>query len=440
MDNDSKPEIPSIVTEDLSSTPVIHVNDHEASFPPAPCISSSRHSREPGDPFLLSHGLPMSGRQSIDTTTDEDGLGALPPSPTLFTQSSVHFTTSTALQEIKPGDGSSSLALLSPTNPSHSHPRRPSNATITSTDEGIVANHIPGISHLYLATSSTSDIPSIVTEDLSSTPVIHVNDHEEPLPSAPRISSSSHSRKSSDPFLLSPGLPISGRQSIDTTADEDGLGVIPPSPILSTQSSVHFTTSTALRENKPGDGSSSLALLSPTNPSRSHSRRPSNATITSTEEGTVADHAPGVSHLYQATSNTTTSARSTVETLNSPIPTHIGPSPDTGEFKTRIPAHPKPRKKVGSGDQGLAEGGDNKDDGDKTIQPDLAQDTHIDPTPFSFRPFHLASLVDPKNLKVLETIFGLIDLSDVVVVNASSFVPTSILSLLPWNYFLIMPP
>jgi hypothetical protein len=86
------------------------------------------------------------------------------------------------------------------------------------------------------------------------------------------------------------------------------------------------------------------------------------------------------------------------------------------------------------------EGEDDKDDGDKTIQLDLAQDTHIDPTPFSFRPFHLASLADPKNLEVLEAMGGLVGLLDGLGVNASSFVPTSILSLLPWIYFLIIPP
>jgi hypothetical protein len=49
-----------------------------------------------------------------------------------------------------------------------------------------------------------------------------------------------------------------------------------------------------------------------------------------------------------------------------------------------------------------------QDDGNKTIQLDLAQDTYIDPTPFSFRPFHLASLVDPKSLEVLEAMGGLL--------------------------------
>ena len=37
---------------------------------------------------------------------------------------------------------------------------------------------------------------------------------------------------------------------------------------------------------------------------------------------------------------------------------------------------------------------------------DLTQDEHIDPTPFIFRPFHLASLVGLKNLESLEAMGG----------------------------------
>ena len=267
---------------------------------------------------------------------------------------------------------------------------------------------------------SRPEIPSIVTEDLSSTPVIHVDHYAEFVPLV-LPSLDNYSRGSSDPFLLSPGLPMPNRRSIDTTGDEDGLSVAPPSPTLSTQSSVHFTTSTALRDNKPGDGSTSLALLSPGGPSRSHSRRPSNATMTSTDEGTVADHSPGISHLYPARSNATTSARSAVETLNSPTPTHVGSTSDIGEFEMRMQDHQEPKKKTGNGPQGTAEeGGDDNDDEDRPIHLDLAQDSQIDPTPFKFRPYHLASLVDPKNLDALESMSGIIGLLEGIGVNATS--------------------
>ncbi|KAF9647966.1 calcium-translocating P-type ATPase [Thelephora ganbajun] len=38
---------------------------------------------------------------------------------------------------------------------------------------------------------------------------------------------------------------------------------------------------------------------------------------------------------------------------------------------------------------------------------DLTQDEHTDPTPFVFKPYHLASLVNPKNLKALEVMGGI---------------------------------
>ena len=255
---------------------------------------------------------------------------------------------------------------------------------------------------------SKPDIPSIVTEDLSSPPVIHVDNHDDSVSPALPTTSSGHSRQPSDPTLLSPGILKPGRRSVDTTGSEDEFRVIPPSPTLSTQSSVHFKTSTALRENKPGDGTSSLALLSPGNNSRSHSRRPSNATTTSTEDGTVADHSPGLLHLYPATSNVTTSVRSAVGTLNSPTPTHVGSASDIGDSEKRNPKHRKTRKKTKGDAEGAAEEGDNEDDNeDKQMELDLTQDEHIDPAPFAFRPFHLASLVDPKNLESLEAMGGI---------------------------------
>ena len=112
--------------------------------------------------------------------------------------------------------------------------------------------------------------------------------------------------------------------------------VTPPSPTLSTQSLVHFVMSTALWNNKPGDGTTSLALLSPKDASCSHSRQLSNVTMTSTEEGTVANHSPGLSHNFQVTSDVTTLARSMVETPNLPTPTRVGSTSDIGDFESQI--------------------------------------------------------------------------------------------------------
>ena len=97
-DNGSKPEILSIVTEDLSSTPTIYTGDHDNLASSALPTTSTSHSMKPSDPTPPNLRIPKHGR-SIDTPTDEDRLKVIPPSPTLSTQSSVHFKISTALWE-----------------------------------------------------------------------------------------------------------------------------------------------------------------------------------------------------------------------------------------------------------------------------------------------------------------------------------------------------
>ena len=84
-----------------------------------------------------------------------------------------------------------------------------------------------------------------------------------------------------------------------------------PSPTLSTRSSVHFATSVALRDNKPGDGSTSLNLLN-TNNAGSHNKRGRKASWASSGEGhsslkgTESDHGGiELNTLHRATSAAT---------------------------------------------------------------------------------------------------------------------------------------
>ena len=180
---------------------------------------------------------------------------------------------------------------------------------------------------------SGPEIPFIVTEDLSSNPAVRVDDDAEfVFPTLP-TSSADHSKNNSDPLLLSPGIPRSGRWSFDTSADEDERRPNPPpSPTLSTQSSVQSMTSAILRNNRPGDRTSSLASLNPT----------------------------------------------------------------------------------------AEEGEDENGDGETSMATKLTRNGHVDPTPFVFRPFYLASLVDPKNLDALETMGGVTGLLRGVGVDAAN--------------------
>ena len=196
---------------------------------------------------------------------------------------------------------------------------------------------------------SKPETPSISTEDFTSTPVINVDDHEQLVPPTLSTSSISHSRCHSGPPSLSPGPPRSPTRMMDTAIDEDGLSAIPPAHTLSTLSSVHFKSSTALRDNEPADGSVSIC---PRDPSHSHRRRSSTATMTSTDDATVVDRLPVISHLYPATSNITVSTRSAVETLDSLTPS---PTSDVGNHEGWMRDHREPGRKVGSDTQGRAE-------------------------------------------------------------------------------------
>jgi hypothetical protein len=94
--------------------------------------------------------------------------------------------------------------------------------------------------------------------------------------------------------------------SYASSIDGGSIGA-PPSPTLSTQSSVHFATSVMLRENKPGDGASSLGLLKDRSVAK-HGRRPSwassgegHGSLDGTEPnyGASAFRPYGGSHLQQ---------------------------------------------------------------------------------------------------------------------------------------------
>ncbi|KAG2336210.1 hypothetical protein BDR05DRAFT_1006068 [Suillus weaverae] len=112
-------------------------------------------------------------------------------------------------------------------------------------------------------------------------------------------------------------------------SSNDGASLfVPPSPTLSTQSSVHFATLLSLRDNKPDErnGYSSLHLLSsPMDKLSAHHRKSSNATFASSHEGhssldkTELDHTSGdygMAHLHPVRSDPTS-------TMPSPTHTHV---------------------------------------------------------------------------------------------------------------------
>lgn len=201
---------------------------------------------------------------------------------------------------------------------------------------------------------------------------------------------------------------ITGSPTISVD-DADGPSQCPPpSPTLSTQSSVHFAnqTSLALRDNKPEESSglSSLGLLAPS--SHAHSRRSSNASTigdprASTEETDPDSHTLGPPPLSPGTSS-------------------YAPSPTTTQFegsdagttlRERSPSRFKRPKAdfTDSHNPQLNRRDTSESDDEEELHIEhinLEADKDIDAGPFPLKPNQLAFLVDPKNFPALREIGG----------------------------------
>jgi len=153
-------------------------------------------------------------------------------------------------------------------------------------------------------------------------------------------------------LTLSPVSPSSGPGHSRSPSDPSALEDAPPSPTLSA-SSVHFKTTTDLRGRTPGDGISSLQSV------QQHGRKKS---TTSFQTVTEPDH----TNASAATSFTT--------------------------------APPTDKAPMGRGDGS---------DALPTVTHINPLDDNTDPTPFAFKPYALAALLDPKTLEDLNTMGGL---------------------------------
>ncbi|KAJ7274496.1 Ca-transporting ATPase [Mycena haematopus] len=234
------------------------------------------------------------------------------------------------------------------------------------------------------------NIPSIITTDLTTDDV---------RPSPPLTTSPVQTLSPTAPGLLSPHSPtVAPRGSLDVPSSptfiDDGASIltVPPSPTLSSHSSVHFQpTSLALRDNKPELRTPS-ALLSPFDGNRStHQRKGSNATFATTiSDATEADSSPRQEEELRHVKSNTTSF------------THVGSRSasrakrDTTDSDTATAISEKTTKrKKGAGPEEHTE-----------------LDNDADPTPFRFRANALAMMLDPKNLDALENIGGVDGLLD----------------------------
>ncbi|KAI6165548.1 Ca-transporting ATPase [Pisolithus thermaeus] len=287
--------------------------------------------------------------------------------------------------------------------------------------------------------AANNNIPAIVTTDLSSRVSLLEQPTDPPgLANGPPDSPSSH-QPSYPPYqqgaYLSPhpNPPSGRRSSLDaphsssssstfvSSYDGSSSGA-PPSPTLSTQSSVQFMTSLELRNNKPDErsGLSSLNLLSPSVvDAPSHRRKGSFATFTSSHEGhssldgTEPDHGGNDHPLFplrrpksDATSLTVASPSyfdATSEHFKSH--SHSGKRPSESEEHVitvnRTPPPPQASSHWSGGN--VVEEGRNQGD---VIESAGLEDEPVDTGPFAFKPYQLASLLDPKNLDAFEAMGG----------------------------------
>lgn len=271
-------------------------------------------------------------------------------------------------------------------------------------------SHDNSVDNLDRPADSRPEIPSIqVTTDFS-TPRLTTHEPPEvgssrPLDSySPQFSpqSDTHGRSPSEQGLLAPiSILRSGRTSLDvpnsptgSSWGSEGSTHVPPSPTLSTRSSVQFVqpTSLSLRDNHPTErsGYSSLGLLVPGN-GNGHGRKSS---VTSTLDGSTEDTEPDSHSIGMAT----------LAASPSPTHTHFETSSVGGTtVHERSPSRSQDhKKKVDSEGEEHAEG---EPEAERPAL-DLSQDEEIDAAPFAFKPYHLASLVDPKNLPALRQMGG----------------------------------
>ncbi|KAF5367569.1 hypothetical protein D9758_003794 [Tetrapyrgos nigripes] len=194
-------------------------------------------------------------------------------------------------------------------------------------------------------------------------------------------------RITTDATLLSPHSPAS--PSATAVDDSSFITNVPPSPTISERSSVHYepTTSLALRGNKPD--AKGLSFLAPIEHHSTHGRKGSiNSLATTTEAGTDPDyHSLRPSHeveLSQIKTNTTDA--------------------------TRVTSHSHLRDPSKSNSKGKGKDTSDEDEdeeGDpKSQRAELQQDVELNPTPFRFKPYELAHMLDPKSYEALRDIGG----------------------------------
>ena len=204
--------------------------------------------------------------------------------------------------------------------------------------------------------------------------------------------SPSHSHHVLSSGLLSPHSPAHAPPSPALSdLSDSGSAWNPPSPTLSNHSGL-FPSTLQLRDNKPEEksGLSSLDLLNPDS-FRRHDRGSTSTFLTDLARSDDVHHAH--SNTTSVTNVDHLSHSPTIEKRISYVE----------EDQKSANKHPQKAKKGPEIDD-IEE----DDDLQTAHQIELAQDAAIDPSPFRFKPYELAHMLDPKSIGTLAA-FGGID-------------------------------
>ena len=250
----------------------------------------------------------------------------------------------------------------------------------------------------------SSNIPAIVTTDLSSKLSLVSDPHPSPSSPPPDLLSPHPTPPAFAARRSSFDIPRSPSPSLTFVSSNDAASSMPPpSPTLSTQSSVHFATTLALRENKPDErsGFSSLQLLSPSAIDRTAHRR-STTTFASSHDDhssideTEADHG--------APFNLSPIRRPKSDATSLTLASHTHPVSDPSKLLSHSPSDTTalPSTHIQRDTHSEAQ----------PLNSGPVQDPPPDLGPFSFDPCQLASLLDPKDLDTLQALGGITSILD----------------------------
>ncbi|KAF8511511.1 calcium-translocating P-type ATPase [Gautieria morchelliformis] len=237
-------------------------------------------------------------------------------------------------------------------------------------------------------------------------------------PMAPRgipLHTRSPSEPKADPKLLSPILPPILRPSTPppsspSASDQGSVGTIPPSPTLSSHSSVHFQqpTTLSLRDNHPGSGLTSFNMLSP-DAAHQHRRRGSSASHTTSgddsAEGTELDSSQYLPLTPVGSSSKGDS--SSMNTIASPTMTAVETMSMQAHETKQSSRSQRDSTETRPGDDLKRGNGDRIKGSSKVADIEPIPEENMDPRPFAFNPSQLASLVDPKSLESLTELRGI---------------------------------